>query len=170
MMEVINIHSRTYPVSPDKVGELVDTLSSENDLLWPYKLWPRMKFDKPLTVTANGGHGPIRYFVEEYMAGKRIVFRFTGPNGFNGYHGYDVVEIENSKTELRETLKMKTYGMAQLSWPLIFCPLHDALIEDSLSFAELQLNLTPTVSEWSWWVKLLRWIISGGKSRAQEIA
>lgn len=63
---------------------------------------------------------------------------------------------------------MKTHGMAQLTWPLIFCPLHDALIEDSLSFAELRLNLTPTVSAWSWWVKLLRWMISGGKSRAQK--
>lgn len=168
-MRVTNIHSRTYQVSSNKVGALVDTLSSHNDLLWPHKLWPRMKFDKPLSVSANGGHGPIRYIVEEYVTGKRIVFRFTGPNGFDGYHGYDVVELGNNKTELRETLKMKTHGMAQLSWPLIFCPLHDALIEDSLSFAELRLNLTPTVSEWTLWVKLLRWLISGGKSRAQTI-
>ncbi len=168
-MRVTNIHSRTYQVSSDKIGALMDTLSSNNDLLWPHKLWPRMKFDKPLSVSANGGHGPIRYFVEEYVTGKRIVFRFTGPNGFDGYHGYDVVELDNNTTELRETLKMKTHGMARLSWPLIFCPLHDALIEDSLSFAELRLNLTPTVTEWSLWVKLLRWLISGGKSRTQKI-
>ncbi len=169
-MKVINIHSREYLVASIEVGRLVDTLSSENDLLWPHQLWPRMKFDKPLSVSANGGHGPIRYFVEEYMPGKRIVFRFTSPNGFDGFHGYDVFELENNKTELRETLKMKTHGMAQLSWPLIFRPLHDALIEDSLSFAELRLNLTPTVSEWSWRVKFLRWVISGGKSRPQKIA
>ncbi len=98
------------------------------------------------------------------------MFRFTGPNGFDGYHGYDVFELDKSKTELRQTLKMNTHGMAQLSWSLIFSPLHDALIEDSLSFAELQLNLTPTVSEWSWWVKFLRWAISGGKDRSQKIA
>ncbi|MCP4369826.1 MAG: SRPBCC family protein [Deltaproteobacteria bacterium] len=169
-MKVINIHSREYPVTSAEVGRLIDTLSSENDLLWPYQLWPRMKFDKPLSVSAKGGHGPIRYFVEEYVPGKRIVFRFTGPDGFDGYHGYDVFELGKDKTELRETLKMNTYGIARLSWPLIFRPLHDALIEDSLCFAELRLNLTPTVPDWSWWVKFLRWAISGGKSRPQKIA
>ena len=169
-MKVINIHSREYPVTSAEVGRLVDTLSSENDLLWPHQLWPRMKFDKPLSLSAKGGHGPIRYFVEEYVPGKRVVFRFMGPSGFDGYHGYDVFELEKDKTELRETLKMNTHGMAQLSWPLIFRPLHDALIEDSLCFAELRLNLTPTVSEWSWWVKFLRWAIAGGKSRPQKIA
>ena len=169
-MKVVNIHSREYRVASSEVCCLIDTLSSENDLLWPHRLWPRMKFDKSLAVSAKGGHGPIRYFVEEYMPGKRVVFRFTVPNGFDGYHGYDVFELEKNKTELRETLMMKTHGMAQLLWPLIFRPLHDALIEDSLSFAELRLNLTPTVLEWSWWVKFLRWAISGGKSRPQKIA
>ena len=69
-MKVVNIHSREYPVTSSEVGRLIDTLSSENDLLWPHRLWPRMKFDKPLTVSAKGGHGPIRYFVEEYVPGK----------------------------------------------------------------------------------------------------
>ncbi len=169
-MKVINIHRRLYPVASTEVGGLVDTLSSKKDLLWPHRLWPRMKFDKPLSVSADGGHGPIRYSVEEYVPGKRVVFRFTGPNGFDGYHGYDVFDLGKSKTELRETLKMRTHGIAQLSWPLIFRPLHDALIEDSLCFAELHLNLTPSVSKWSRWVKFLRWALSGGKSRPQKIA
>jgi len=56
-MKVINIHSREYPVTSAEVGRLVDTLSSENDLLWPHHFWPRMKFDRPLSVSANGGHG-----------------------------------------------------------------------------------------------------------------
>lgn len=169
-MKVVNIHRREYPVASTEVGRLVDTLSSNQDLLWPYKIWPRMKFDKPLSVSADGGHGPIRYFVEEYVPGKRVVFRFTGPIGFVGFHGYDVFELGKNKTELRETLKMNTHGIAQFSWPLIFRPLHDALIEDSLSFAELRLNLRPTVSKWSCWVKFLRWGMSGGKSSPQKIA
>jgi len=168
-MKVINIHSREYPLGSDELGQLVDTLASKNDLLWPHRLWPRMKFDKPLSVSTRGGHGPIRYFVEEYVTGKRVVFRFTAPNGFDGYHGYDVIELEKNKTELRETLEMNTRGLAQISWPLFFRPLHDALIEDSLSYAELRLDLTPTVSSWSWWVKFLRWAMSGGKSRPQRI-
>jgi len=169
-MKVVNIHSRAYPVASAEVGRLVDTLSSANDLLWPHQLWPRMKFDKPLSVSADGGHGPIRYFVEKYVPGKRVVFRFTEPNGFDGYHGYDVYELAKDKTELRQTLNMNTHGMAQIAWPLVFGPLHDALIEDSLSFAELHLKLAPTISEWSWWVRFLRWVLSAGKSRLQQIA
>ena len=169
-MKVLNIHSREYPVAPEKLGSLIDTLASPNDLLWPHRLWPRMKFDKSLSVSARGGHGPIRYFVEEYAPGKRVVFRFTGPRGFDGFHGYDVIELEKNKTELRQTLEMKTHGSAQLLWPLIYRPLHDALIEDSLSFAELRLQLNPTEASWSWWVKLLRWVMSGGKSRPRRIA
>jgi hypothetical protein len=169
-MKVINIHSREYPVASTEVGRLVDTLSSEKDLLWPHQLWPRMKLDKPLSVSAKGGHGPIRYFVEEYVPGKRVVFRFTGPTGFDGFHKYEVFELKKGKTELRQTLKMKTHGMAQLSWPLIFRPLHDALIEDSLCLAALRLNLTLRIPRWSGWVKFLRWIFSGGKSQPQKIA
>ncbi|MCP3852160.1 MAG: SRPBCC family protein [Gammaproteobacteria bacterium] len=169
-MKVINIHSRMLQASSKEVGALVDTLSSKSDLLWPHKLWPKMEFDKPLSVSANGGHGPIRYFVEEYSAGEHIKFRFTGPSGFDGYHGYDVIEIEPDKTELRQTLKMRARGIALLTWPLLFRPLHDALIEDSLSFAELHLNLTPTVAKWSLYVRLLRWVISRGKGREQKIA
>ena len=167
-MEVVNIHSRIYPVPSAEVGRLLDSLSSKTDLLWPHRMWPRMKFDKPLAVSADGGHGPIRYIVEEYVPGQRVVFRFTGPRGFDGYHGYDVHELEAGKTELCETLRMHTHGAAQVLWPLIFRPLHDALIEDSLGSAELHLNLTPQVSKWSWWVRFLRWAISAGKSQPQK--
>ena len=169
-MKVINIHSRILLASSKEVGALIDTLSSKNDLLWPHKLWPKMEFDKPLSVSATGGHGPIRYFVEEYSVGKHIKFCFTGPTGFDGYHGYDAIEIDSEKTELRQTLKMKARGIALLTWPLFFRPLHDALIEDSLSFAELHLNYTPTVARWSLYVRFLRWVISRGKGREQKIA
>lgn len=169
-MKIINIHSRVLRASTKDVGEIIDTLSSNTDLLWPHKLWPRMKFDRPLSVSANGGHGPIRYFVEEYSSGGHIKFRFTGPSGFDGYHGYDVIEVQPNQTELRQTLKMNARGIARITWPLLFRPLHDALIEDSFSFAEKHLNLTPTITKWSVYVRLLRWVISRGKGRAQTIA
>jgi hypothetical protein len=168
-MKVINIHHREYPVSPSEVGFLIDSLSSRNDLLWPHHLWPPMKFDKPLSVNAAGGHGPIRYYVEKYEPGEYIQFHFTGPSGFDGYHRYDVIEKRNDKSELRQTLEMKTHGVAILSWPLIFRPLHDALIEDSLTCAEVRLGLEPTISRWSIWTRLLRWVITGGKAGAQQL-
>ena len=167
-MKIINIHSREYPVSSKEVGILLDSLSAKNDLLWPHHLWPRMKFNIPLSVDATGGHGPIRYYVEKYEPGKLVQFHFTGPNGFDGYHGYEVIEKENGNTELRQTLKMKTHGFAVLSWPLIFRPLHDALIEDSLTCAEVRFGLDSKISKWSIWVKLLRWVLTGGNAQSQK--
>ena len=167
-MRVINIHDREYPTASQEVGRLLDSLSSRNDLLWPHHLWPRMKFDKPLSIKAAGGHGPIRYYVEKYEPGKIVEFHFTGPNGFDGFHGYEVIELDNNRTMLRETLKMNARGIVSISWPLIFRPLHDALIEDSLTCAGVQLGLEPKISKWSWRVKFLRWVLTGGKALDQH--
>jgi hypothetical protein len=62
-----------------------------------------------------------------------------------------------------------TGGMALLSWPVLFGPLHDALIEDSLVTAQVSLGQPPQVRPWSLWVKVLRWVLSGRKARAQII-
>ena len=86
VMKVINIHECELDGTPEQVGLLIDSLASAEDALWPYQLWPRMEFDRPLDVGATGGHGPVRYFVEEYTPGQSIKFRFTGPKGFNGFH------------------------------------------------------------------------------------
>src|SRR5688572_30624625 len=126
-MKVLNIHERTFDFPADKVGALIDTLASPKDRLWPNGLWPRMEFDRPLGVGAVGGHGPIRYSVEEYRPGRSVKFRFSGPRGFDGYHGFFVVP-DGARTILRHTLEMTTHGPALVSWPLVFRPLHDALI------------------------------------------
>ncbi len=169
-MHIINIHARSFPCPPDMLGRLLDSLASSDDQLWPHSLWPRMRFDKPLSVSASGGHGPIRYVVDAHEPGRHVLFRFTGPKGFDGFHGYDVIDLEEGRVELRQTLEMHTHGRALVSWPLLYAPLHDALIEDSLSFAQLHLGLEPDIQPWSLRVRLLRWLISGGKGRAQRIA
>ena len=169
-MKVLNIHSREYQASPKEIGAFIDSLSSVNDLLWPHHIWPQMLLDKPLSLDAAGGHGPIRYYVEKYEAGKKVQFQFTGPNGFIGFHSYEAVEKENGRTVLCETLKMKARGLARLSWPLIFRPLHDALMEDSLTCAEIRLGIEPSITKWTWWVKCLRWVLSGGKASKQHFA
>ncbi len=128
-MEVINIHQRKLTADPAKVGVLIDSLASREDRLWPRHNWPAMEFDRPLGVGAKGGHGPVQYTVEEYAPGRSIKFRFTGPKGFDGFHAYEAVSDGQQSSLLRHTLKMRTSGPAILSWPLIFRPLHDALLE-----------------------------------------
>lgn len=91
-MKILNVHERELQASPDRVGALIDSLAFRDDALWPKHAWPRMEFDRPLSVGARGGHGPIRYFVEEYVPGESIKFRFTGPKGFNGFHGYERIK------------------------------------------------------------------------------
>ena len=153
---------------PAGVGALIDSLASDNDLLWPNHSWPRMEFDRPLSVGAKGGHGPIRYFVEAYTPAQSIRFRFIGPKGFEGCHGYEVI-TEGDKITLRHTLEMLAHGPAIITWPFVFRPMHDALMEDSMARAETSLGLAPTVRPWPRWVRLLRWILSGGKASGQVI-
>jgi hypothetical protein len=165
-MKVHNVHERTFPAT-ELVGALIDSLASEEDALWPIESWPRMVFDRPLVAGAAGGHGPIRYFVEAYSPGESITFRFTGPTGFNGWHGYEIVPMGPEGVALRHTLEMTTSGLATLSWPLVFRPLHDALIEDSLARAQASLGHPPSVRPWSPWVKFLRGAVSRGRARQQ---
>lgn len=155
-MKVLNIHERELPESPKRVGALIDSLSSSEDALWPQQSWPRMEFDRPLSVGAVGGHGPIRYFVEAYITGQSIRFRFTGPRGFDGHHGYEIVNSGAQGCVLRHTLEMTTRGPAIVSWPLVFRPMHDALIEDSLAVVQASLGHVPRVQPWSAWVRILR--------------
>jgi hypothetical protein len=126
-----------------------------------------MEFDRPLSVGARGGHGPIRYFVEAYVPGQSIKFRFTGPVGFDGFHGYERMKTIADTVVLRHTLEMTTHGLAVLSWPVVYQPMHDALIEDSLATAEASLGQAPRIQPWSLWVRVLRWVVSRGKARAQ---
>jgi hypothetical protein len=68
---------------------------------------------------------------------------------------------------LGDTLEMTTHGLAVLSWPVVYQPMHDALIEDSLATAEASLGQAPRIQPWSLWVRVLRWVVSRGKARAQ---
>jgi hypothetical protein len=138
------------------VGALFDTLTSREDRLWPSGKWPPMRFDRPLAVGAVGGHGPVRYSVEEYHPGRSIRFRFTAPRGFNGTHRFEVEE-RGGKTVLRHVIDMRALGPARLSWPLFFRPLHDACLEDSLDCATASLGIQlERPARWSIYVRLLR--------------
>lgn len=168
-VKVHNTHERRLAATPDRVGALLDALASDADRLWPGRTWPRMAFDRPLAVGASGGHGPIRYTVEAYEPGRAIRFRFTGPAGFDGWHGFDVIPAPDG-TVLRHTVAMQARGRARLSWPLLYGPLHDALLEDALAQAQATLGLAPDIPPWPHRVRLLRWLLSAGRAPGQRTA
>ncbi len=164
----LNVHEREYDQPIEQVGALIDTLASRRDQLWPTDIWPPMEFDRELAIGAVGGHGPIRYEIQAYEPGRRIRFQFLGPSGFDGFHEFDVGVSFSGRTVLQNTLEIRPRGVARLTWPLIFRPMHDALMEDALARAQVSLGVDPDIQEWSPRVRLLRWVVSGGKARPQE--
>ena len=155
-MKVSNVHERLLAVSADRVGEVLDLLGSDRDMLWPRLHWPAMRLDAPARVGYQTGHGPIRYRVDAYDPGRRIRFRFTAPRGFDGTHEFEVVVHGPCSVSLRHRLDVQTRGIAVLSWPLVIRPIHDALIEDALDNASRACSGAAQNRPWSWWVRLLR--------------
>ncbi|MBB6121257.1 SRPBCC family protein [Nocardiopsis algeriensis] len=140
-MPVRNAHERLLPAPPERVGELLDGLASDGDRLWPRDDWPAMRLDKPLGAGARGGHGPVRYTVEEYEPGRRVRFRFRSPRGFDGHHEF-AVRPGPGGAVLSHLITMRLRGSAMLLWSLFFRPLHDALLEECLDRAERALTGT----------------------------
>ena len=161
------MHFRDLLVPADAVGRLIDGLAGEHDLLWPHEVWPRMDFDRPLGIGADGGHGPVRYEVVGYEAGSSVIFRFKAPRGFEGTHRFDV-DASPHGSRLTHTLRMTARWPATLTWPLVFRPLHDALLEDCMAKAQIALGEHPTVLPWTAPVRLLRRALGRGRVRPQS--
>ena len=140
---IANVHERALPQGAEP-GALLDRLATPSDPLWPVATWPPIWFDRPLGVGARGGHGPVHYDIDGYLPGRWVRFRFTAPRGFDGYHEYRVLDGTDGPI-LRHTLVMQATGPARVTWPLVFGPLHDALLEDSLARATGE-----DPPEWSW--------------------
>ncbi|MEB3069215.1 SRPBCC family protein [[Mycobacterium] vasticus] len=155
-MQVRNVHHRVFAVqSLDQVGELIDSIAGGNDRLWPHEKWPAVRFDRPLGPGARGGHGLIRYDIAEYQPANLLRCTFTAPTGLHGYHEWATRAVPGGY-ELRHSLIAKTTGWLVLTWPLIWRPLHDALIEDALDKAAGQLGIPTARTPWSWYVRTLR--------------
>ncbi|SDL30047.1 hypothetical protein [Streptomyces indicus] len=156
-MSVYNVHERLLTAKASEVGALIDTLSSTEDKLWAHDEWPPMEFDRPLSVGAVGGHGPVRYTVVAYVPSTWVRFAFDGPRGFAGFHAYAALAVDEDHTLLRHTLAMHARGPARLTWPLLFRPLHDACLEDSLDRAEsANSGVVARRARWSLYVRMLR--------------
>lgn len=109
-MQVLNVHGREFDLPLATVGSLIDSLASTNDSLWPNEKWPPMRFDRALDAGTRGGHGPIRYYIEDYQPSRLVVFRFVAPRGFDGTHRYEIGE-QHGRTVLRHVLEC-----GQLAW------------------------------------------------------
>ena len=160
LLKVINVHERVLSAPAAAVGDLLDSLSSAEDALWPHDKWPAMRLDAPLGLGASGGHGPIRYSVCEYEPGRRVCFSFTAPRGFEGTHCFEVEPVEEGSARLRHVVEMDARWPAFVSWPLVFGPLHDSLLEDCLDAAARSLGDVPQDARWSLRTKLLRRVLS----------
>ncbi|MBO0841230.1 MAG: SRPBCC family protein [Sciscionella sp.] len=162
MLMISNVHQREYPVGTEELGELLDSLASKEDRLWP-KRWPPMRFDRELAAGAIGGHGPIRYSVLEYTPGRHITFGFDPKRGLLGTHVLHVLPGSTPDTSvLRHTLIGQPTGYARWRWRLVIRWLHDALLEDLLDRAATELGHPPTKpAHWSPWVRLCRRLMTG---------
>jgi hypothetical protein len=134
-----NVHERVVNADVDAVGELVDSLSSPDDRLWPNRRWPAMRLDHGLEVGSDGGHGPVRYAVARYEPGRLAAFAFTPKFPIEGEHRVEVLPAPGDKTLLLHTIEGHPKRWLRLGWPLCFRWLHDALIEDAFDRAEAEL-------------------------------
>ncbi len=162
-MKVLNIHKRIIRQPKSDLVELLNTLSSPEDRVWPYEKWPRMKMNNGLEVGSKGGHGPIRYFIKEHVPGELIQFEFTSPKGFRGIHQLELKSLNNLETQIIHTIDMQTQGKDTLLWILIIRCLHDALIEDAFDKVENYFDHGKRKTPWSIWVKICRFILKPKK-------
>ena len=79
--------------------------------------------------------------------------------GFNGFHKFDIKELESNKTELSHIIDMTTTGTSTLKWALAIRWLHDAYIEDAFDKVENHFTKDKKSNEWNLWVRALRKIM-----------
>ena len=133
---VHNVHERALPVPAAEVGRLLDRLGATDDPLWPAPAWVPMRFDRPLAVGADGGHGPVRYHVTGYEPGRRIDLTFHPRTGLLGTHTLEVEDRGPNACVLRHRLSARPAGTMRLLWPAVVRVCHDTVIEHLLDNAE----------------------------------
>jgi len=158
-MKVLNVHTRTIPYPYEAVVELLSTLATADDKVWPKQHWPAMRFKDGLAAGSRGGHGPIRYTIDSFQPDKLIQFKFVDMNGWNGIHRFEIKPIPPNSTHLVHVIDMNATGSGLIKWSLATRWLHDALIEDA--FDKIENHFSPDIkkTKWSWWVKFLRFLL-----------
>lgn len=155
-MKIINIHKRIINQPKESISKILDSLSSNNDQLWPNEKWPPMIFKKGLIEGAIGGHRPIRYSIIKYIPGSLIEFNFIKPDEFKGIHKFEIAEIEKDKIELKHTINMTVSVKGIFIWYVAIKWLHDALLEDCMDKVENNFLTEKIKTDWNFWVLFLR--------------
>ncbi|MFI1252373.1 DUF2867 domain-containing protein [Streptomyces netropsis] len=154
MRTVRNIHERVIEAPAETVGALLDRLSSDDDPVFPTPAWPAMRFDRPLGVGAEGGHGPVRYRVGAYEPGSRLRFDFAPPS--DGFHELTVEPLGPGRCRVRHTLEQTQHGTEALAWALAFRFAHDTVVEEVFDNIErVATGSLRRAVRWSPWVRLL---------------
>ncbi|MFE7777866.1 DUF2867 domain-containing protein [Streptomyces sp. NPDC057445] len=134
MRTVRNVHERVVEASADTVGALMDRLSADDDPLFPTPAWPPMRFDRPLGVGADGGHGFVRYKVGAYRPGRSVRFDFAPPG--NGFHGMHIEPLGPARCRVVHVLEQRQSLKEALRWSLVVRPVHDVVVEELLDNIE----------------------------------
>jgi hypothetical protein len=137
---ITNIHYRDFKAPVSNLWNLVLSLASPEDKLWPRERWPAMTLDNHLNIGSKGGHSLIKYFIEDYQENRLIKFKFTEPKGFNGTHEFIVTQISSDVFRLEHKVILNLDFKGKIYWIFIIKHLHDALIEDLLDKAESNIN------------------------------
>ncbi|MEU7058304.1 DUF2867 domain-containing protein [Streptomyces sp. NPDC046197] len=155
---VRNVHERTIEAPAKTVGALLDQLASAHDPLWPAPSWPPMRFDRPLGVGADGGHGFVRYHVTAYEPGRRVRFQFL-PAG-KGHHELTVEPVGPGNCLMRHVLELSQRRRDRPAWLLAIRWAHDTVVEELLDNAErVATGTVRRPSRWSAWVRVINRVL-----------
>lgn len=135
---VYNMHERFVRADPERVWEVLASIGSEGDRLWPEG---KSGFRLPggLVPGAPVEHSAMRYRVGAVEPPRRLWFD-TGTQ-LSGGHGFTLLEREGG-TLVRHELKGRTGGMFRLMWPLVIRRKHDVVIELVLDNLEREATRT----------------------------
>ncbi|GIH61557.1 hypothetical protein [Microbispora siamensis] len=137
---VHNVHERVVSATPDQVWDVLGTLGSERDRLWP--LPGTFALPEGLAEGAPVRHGPMRYQVGVVEPGSRLWF--DTPGGFSGGHGFTLTPTEGG-TLVRHEVKGRTLGAMRLLWPLVIRRRHNAVVEALLDNLDREVSGTPPI-------------------------
>ena len=142
---ITNLHERIVEASPEACWSLIERLGTPLDRFWPHHRWSPIHLEGPLAQGTLGGHGPLRYEVEQVVPRQVARFRFNCPYGATGHHSFEVTPCGEGRTRLAHRLEMTASLPAVFSWYTGLKFLHDALMEDALDCAQQALEPLTTL-------------------------